>query len=308
MANVVRAASHLNHSSRMPLSVHAVVNKITPVMPSWCTQWPITDMPEDAVRQHQNLSRGKNIGASVFLWKPFLYRLLPLNKVIVLDLDIVVVHGSGIGALWDLFKSFEPGQVLGVVPEQGPTYFRYGRHAGFNGGVQLHNLHRMHATKSPRGIKGVVTYDEALQRCTEGGCTGWDAIEANLGDQTLYTKLCQTHPHLCHRLPCGWNRQMSTKYYTVPNFRSEWHACPASQCHLLHFNQPLLESAVPALQLSHGPIECADCRHGIEALVNHTIAHPSKNPRFSWGASKQYMAQVIESCCCNTGTGRGNEA
>lgn len=296
----VRAARHLNISSA-PSSpqFHAVVNKLSPPLPTWFRQWPISDMPRDAQQEHKNLSRGKPHGATVFLWKPLLYRLVLLDKVIVLDLDIVMLDSVGISRLWAEFDSFGPNQVLGIASEQGPTYFRYGRHAGVNGGVQLQYLARMR--QRAVGVDGAVadgTYDEALRLCAAGGCKQWDQVEPSLGDQTLYTRLCLLRPHLCHRLPCGWNRQMSTKFYSVGNFRTDWHACD-SPCSLLHFNQPLLEGVVPILQTTDTRLSCAECRSGMKTLANRTRSRSSKNPKFAWGASKVYMAEVIDKCCCS---------
>jgi len=193
--------------------------------------------------------------------------------------------------------------VIGIVQEQGPAYFRHGRSAGLNGGVQLHRLAHMRSStnevpSTQVGTQG--TYEEALQQCAAGGCKGWDAVEPSLGDQTLYTRLCAKLPQLCHILPCGWNRQLSTKYYSVPGFKTDWHSCQR-RCELLHFNQPLLESMVPELQALGSRVTCADCQRGIQRVINHTREHPSRNPRFTWGASKQYMGSIIDSCCCSGG-------
>ena len=100
-------------------------------------------------------------------------------------------------------------------------------------------------------------------------------------------------------LPCGWNRQLSTRYYTVPDFARSWHACD-TRCRLLHFNQPLLEQLVPELQLPDQLASCADCRSALLRLENRTRAAKSKNPKFTWGSSKVHMAQVIENCCCSS--------
>ena len=301
---LVRAGTHLNASSPSPVQIHAVVNSVTEAIPSWVRQWPIGNMPAEAQQQHFNLSHGKTHGASVFLWKPLLYRLVMVDRVIVLDLDVVIASNKGIGGLWSLFDDFGAGQVIGLAKEQGPTYERWGHRVGFNGGVQLHHLQRMRSAADRRTIRAVsaqsastaVTYDEALATCAAGGCIGWDRIEPALGDQTLYTKLCLQQPHLCYVVPCGWNRQLSTKYYTIPAFKTSWHVC--ASCDLLHFNQPLLEGMVPTLQSGHLSLTCDSCRLGIAQTINHTKEHPSSSPRWTWGESKQYMGTVIDACCC----------
>ena len=134
---------------------------------------------------------------------------------------------------------------------------------------------------------------------------GWDRIEPSLGDQTLYTHMCLSEPHLCHRLPCGWNRQLSTRYYTASEFVSTWHKCE-TRCRLLHFNQPLLEQLLPALQRREGAPSCAACRAAVAQLKNHTqrgvglgaTQRIPSNARWRWGPSKEFMGGVIERCCC----------
>jgi hypothetical protein len=76
----------------------------------------------------------------------------------------------------------------------------------------------------------------------------------------------------------------------------------------LHFNQPLLEGLVPELQPTKERLTCSDCRRGIERLINLTRERPTKNPRFTWGASKQYMGSVIENCCCKQELAGGGKA
>lgn len=316
VSKVVGAARHLNATSVGSTEAphfHAVVRQRVAAIPAWCAQHVISDMPTEVVEQHRNLSRGKPKGAAVYLWKAFLYRLLPLDRAIVLDLDLALVAGSQLDGLWSHFDAFGPHAVLGLAMEQGPTYARLGQRAGYNGGVQLHHLTRMRAgwlradatphdpAHAPRIASAMPEYDAMLRRCAAGRCTGWDQVEPSLGDQTLYTHLCHSRPHLCTPIPCGWNRQMSTRYYSAPSFASRWHVC-ASRCHLLHFNQPLLEKLVPVLQREGRAATCLECRLELALLTNHTRASGSHNPKFTWGASKQYMAGIIEECCCTVHT------
>jgi hypothetical protein len=300
-----RAVHHFDGGSRatnQSVQFHAVVNAVSRRVPPSIMQHVITAMPQDAREQHHNLSRGKPRGAAIFLWKAFLYRLVPVDKVIVLDLDIVLTGGTRMHGLWSHFDTFGPRTVFGVVSEQGPTYANRGRVAGVNGGVQLHHLARMRAsvaTAKSRGGGGE-SWGAALRRCAAGGCVGWDRIEPSLGDQTLYTHMCLSEPHLCHRLPCGWNRQLSTRYFTAADFVQSWHACDA-RCRLIHFNQPLLERMVPVLQQPGRPPSCAECRAALGDLENAARTSKSKNPKFTWGASKQYMARLVDGCCCPAG-------
>ena len=155
----------------------------------------------------------------------------------------------------------------------------------------------MDSSAPSTGEQQASSWDATLRRCAAGGCPRWDAVEPSLGDQTLYSHMCQAEPHLCHRLPCGWNRQLSTRFYTAAEFTTKWHACP-TRCRLIHFNQPLLEQLVPMMQRSDRPTSCTECRAALAALENKTRASGARNPKFTWGASKQYMARVIDGCCC----------
>lgn len=307
LGNLERTCHHLNASgtSHAPVQFHAFVNKVVARAPAWLRQHDLASMPEDAQAQHHNLSRHKPRGASVFLWKAFLYRLIPVAKLIVLDLDVALVGGAKIHGLWSQFDAFGPHEVLGVVPEQGPTYGK--STIGYNGGVQLHHLERMRASGLASAAATSSTFGETLRGYASGSYAGWDRTEPNLGDQTLYTHLCHKEPHLCHSLPCGWNRQMSTRYYSAHDFTSKWHACP-SRCKLLHFNQPLLEGIVPVLQTANRPSSCAECRAALAGLENRTRSSGSRNPKFMWGASKVYMARMIDSCCCPAPVSEGPTA
>ena len=125
------------------MQFHAVVNRALPELVPWCSQHELSALPAEVHAQHKNLSLGKPKGAHIFLWKPFLYHLIDSSKAIVLDLDVVLLSGVRLQWLWSEFMNFEPHEVLGLVREQGPTYASYGSGVGFNGGVQLHHLHRM---------------------------------------------------------------------------------------------------------------------------------------------------------------------
>lgn len=294
--SLTRAAQHLNGTN---VQFHALVNHASLRVPSWITQHPVSQMPAEVVEMHRNLSRSKTKGAGIFLWKPFLYHVLPIERAIVLDLDIVLVGGARLHGLWSQFEKFGPHTVFGIASEAGPSYARIARSAGVNGGVQLHHLERMRQSALRRAddSSNSTTWQEALRAMAAGEARGWDKIEPSLGDQTLYSTLCHRTPHLCHRLPCGWNRQLSTRYYTSADFVNSWHAC-TSRCHLLHFNQPLLEQVVPELQRPGYAAGCTECRHAMMRLENKTRASGSRNPKFSWGASKQHMARVVDGCCC----------
>ena len=126
----------------------------------------------------------------------------------------------------------------------------------------------------------------------------WTALEPSLGDQTLFTHICLRHGQLCRTLPCGWNRQLNTGRFAHASFARD-HSCSAA-CSLTHYNQPLLEQLLPALQRREGAPSCAACRAAVAQLKNHTQRGvglgatqriPSNarwrwgHPRSSWGLS-----------------------
>ena len=180
-----------------------------------------------------------------------------------------------------------------LAHDNGAPYRSWGT-PGFNGGVQLHHLARM------RGHQySVVLGDYAAGRHPE-----WTALEPSLGDQTLFTHICLRHGQLCRTLPCGWNRQLNTGRFAHSSFARD-HSCSAA-CSLTHYNQPLLEQLLPALQRREGAPSCAACRAAVAQLKNHTqrgvglgaTQRIPSNARWRWGASKEFMGGVIERCCC----------
>jgi len=276
-------------------------------------------MPADALELHRNISQRTVGPGSIYLWKPFLYRLFTeLDKLIVLDFDVLLL--GDLLQLWRLFDTFLPASVLGLAREQQPTYGPVwqllsglgpfspsmrsaanattntsGQHHGFNGGVQLHYLSRM---------RGSLEYEEQLRLCGSGACLR-HAASRRLGDQTLYSELCVRDPSLCHMLPCGWNRQLSTRFWHREDFKAR-HRCTKSSgdASLIHGNQPLLELAVFWLQeetgnaFGRGRPTCRGCVQAITTLKSHAVNRSTRNPRHKWGSDKLWMSEVLLSSCC----------
>merc|ERR1712137_1252772 len=120
----------------------------------------------------------------------------------------------------------------------------------------------------------------------------WARSTRRLGDQTLYSIICMHAPQLCYTLPCEWNRQLSTRFYAQPTFKAR-HRCDGPGL-LIHGNQPLLERLVFALQLGPGRPSCMECRVKIGQLRHESSNHSSANPRYRWGADKEWMVGIIE--------------
>ena len=288
-------ANHIRASTSHAVQFHAIVSAEPPPppssVPSCCRLHMVGDAPPLVHAQHRNLTNRRAVKTAAFLWKPFLFRVLTdIDRVIVLDFD-VVLHAP-VHHLWRLFDGLAPA-VLALAHDNGAPYRSWGT-PGFNGGVQLHHLARM------RGHQySVVLGDYAAGRHPE-----WTALEPSLGDQTLFTHICLRHDQLCRTLPCGWNRQLNTGRFAHSSFARD-HSCSAA-CSLTHYNQPLLEQLLPALQRREGAPSCAACRAAVAQLKNHTqrgvglgaTQRIPSNARWRWGPSKEFMGGVIERCCC----------
>ena len=298
-----QTAEHLNATSSLPVHVHLVTDKRLPQQP-WFTQHLLSAMPAEPAALHRNLSK-LGVGPSfIYMYKPFLYELLPLDRVLVLDFDVLIL--GDLRELWDQFDAFSPSSVLGLAHSQSPEYsdlgtwpHKPGPRAGFNGGVQLQHLQRMRADAAAGGA-----YLRDLRRCAAGGCKRYWKLP-RLGDQTYYTGLCLREPATCHVLPCEWNRQLSNRFYTHRDFRP-WHEC-APPCKLAHGNQPLLEGLIFTLQRRVRRPTCAECNQGYAELKARWSNSSTRNPRWKWGMDKEWMTAVVLRGCC-AGTSGGTEA
>ena len=292
-----QTAEHLNATSSLPVHVHLVTDKRLPQQP-WFTQHLLSAMPAEPAALHRNLSK-LGVGPSfIYMYKPFLYELLPLDRVLVLDFDVLIL--GDLRELWDQFDAFSPSSVIGLAHSQSPEYsdlgtwpHKPGPRAGLNGGVQLQHLQRMRADVAAGGA-----YLRDLRRCAAGGCKRYWKLP-RLGDQTYYTGLCLREPATCHVLPCEWNRQLSNRFYTHRDFRP-WHEC-APPCKLAHGNQPLLEGLIFTLQRRVRRPTCAECNQGYAELKARWSNSSTRNPRWKWGMDKEWMtAVVLRGCCAGT--------
>ena len=150
-----QTAEHLAATSSLPVHVHLVTDKRLPQQP-WFRQHLLSAMPAEPAALHRNLSK-LGVGPSfIYMYKPFLYQLLPLDRVLVLDFDVLIF--GDLRELWDQFDAFSPSSVLGLAHSQSPEYsdlgtwpHKPGPRAGLNGGVQLQHLARMRADAAAGG-------------------------------------------------------------------------------------------------------------------------------------------------------------
>ena len=284
-----RAVKHLALGSTLPLDIHIVTDRTRVDMPKSWQQHLTSALPADASAAYQRYRALTHGPGAMYMYKPFLYHLLPrsLSRVLVLDSDLYVTRAGDLARLYDEFDRFPASAVLGLANEQQPTYYHGstgGRASGTNGGVQLHHLARMRLA-SGRHSPGAL-YEREIERCASGAC----GRIGYLGDQTFYTALRNSTPSLVHRLSCGWNRQLSTHYWSSKaKVAREAHVCEAP-CRLVHGNfYPTGKRLVGRLQTittrASRPM-CEQCMHEAEAVYDR---------KTSAGA---HMMSVLKECCC----------
>ena len=104
------------------------------------------------------------------------------------------------------------------------------RRLGFNGGVQLQDLVELRRTEP--GSAG----REYSDRLLTSNIAGQFTMGLLLGDQTVYTALNNSAPHLFLGLPCHWNRQLCEYYFEPWRKRDvEARRCPG-QWRIVHGN------------------------------------------------------------------------
>ena len=265
-------AAQLNASSTSPVQFHLVTDG--PPEPSdWARGYSLGSMPAEALALHQNFSHLTHGPGAVYMWKPLLHWLLPLDRAIIIDSDVLVL--ADLAELWRHFDSFGETQVLGLANEQAPLYAELSRR-GFNGGVQLAHLQRMRRADS--------VYDAQLRAAASGG---YGHI-GYLGDQTMFSVMRDRAPSLFYQLPCGWNRQLSNHFVGHPRF-AEYYACD-EPCSLVHANQPQFKPVIGALQRLRRRPSCADCR----AALAHESPQVWSQPHF------ELVTRAYLQCCdCN---------
>ena len=218
---LTRVASHFEQSSSLPVRVHLATDKHRDAAPDSWLQHVLGSAPPNVRALHAQYDNRTHGPGSIYMWKPLLHLILPveLEKVVVLDGDILAAPRTDLADLWAEFDRFSESEVLGLAREQTPTYdSTVGVSHGLNGGVQLLHLGKMRAS---------LAYERMLRDGAEGklGDIGY------LGDQTFYSAMHRASDGaaLVHLLPCGWNRQLSDNQWHHPLFGrahgcSEWPA------------------------------------------------------------------------------------
>jgi len=251
----------------------------------------VAQLPASVIDLHRRLSSSATGPGPIYLWKPIFHRVLPedISKVIILDTDVFLF--TDIQRLWNHFRNFGSGEMLGIAQEQCPSYqeVRALGGVGYNGGVQLLDLFAMRSSADYNAA--IETYAAARwgKRASAGAPPMKDGGIGWLGDQTLYSWMSVNstgHRRFFHDLPCGWNRQIGTHMSSWPRF---WrtHACHMP-CRLLHGNFVEHKGFMEELKADPTGASCTD-------VVDR---HRLTDPKFKDGTADARMLDVVRRTCC----------
>ena len=159
-SSLASLGAHLRASSSVPLCLH-LVSDVSAHREA--EQWgmrahTLSRMPADAQKLHRGFANVTHGPGGIYMWKPLLHYLLPLDKAIVLDSDVALIHD--LAGLWRQFLRFGNETVAGLALEQAPFYLQWYPEGGFNGGVQLLNFRAM---RQPGG-----EFERELRRFASG--------------------------------------------------------------------------------------------------------------------------------------------
>ena len=309
----VHLVAHLRNASSLKVNVHLVTDAHRADVPGEWSQYLVDSLAPEYRSMHTEfvrLSGGRQNApnAGIYMFKPLLHRLLPLERALVLDSDLALPSSSDLAELWREFDPMErasPVAAVGLAWEQQPSAdpkgtspFRTFRSGWtFNGGVQLLHLGRMRSG-------GV--YERELKACASGACGRFDY----LGDQIFYTAVHERTPALFHVLPCGWNRQLGHNLYWANPFRFlRYHTVCHDRCRLIHGNQGDFKQIVSRMhqQVDSGRVTCDTCRAAVAAELGERGAAYDVTGAAAQNGST-YMVRVLLGCCgCDVDDGRDVE-
>lgn len=318
----VHLVAHLRNASSLKVNVHLVTDFHRADAPGEWSQYLVDSLAPEYRSMHAEFARlaggRENVPkGGIFMFKPLLHRILPLERALVLDSDIVLPASSDLADLWAEFDAMEtasPVAAIGLAWEQqpsadpnGPSPFRTFRSGWmFNGGVQLLHLGRMRSG-------GV--YERELRACASGGCGRFDY----LGDQVFYTAVHERTPALFHVLPCGWNRQLRHNLFPYDPFRFlRYHTVCQDRCRLIHGNQEDFKLVVTAIQTRIGAgcslhegagpstgcrVTCDTCRAAVTAEFGERSAADDATGAAAQNGSAYAVRTLLGCCGCDVDGG-----
>lgn len=173
---------------------------------------------EQITQMQAHFSNGANAyyGDPLFFLSMVLHRVLQLDKVIMLDVDLK--FDEDIRHLYEIFSLFSERNIIGIARENQPVY-RHLFHqyrgknpstrvgapppsglTGFNSGVLLLNLEKMRLSNA---YNSLIDSSKTLERLKQKY-----SFQGHLGDQDFYTLTCLENEELYFVLPCSWNWQL----------------------------------------------------------------------------------------------------
>lgn len=198
----------------------------------------------DLVRPYFSFKQGAYYSDGLFYISIGLYKVMPLQKVIVVDADVKFL--DDIKYLHYQFEKFSSEAIIGIAQEQQPVY-RHVLHEyrrlnnnskfggsppdgmpGFNSGVLLIDLGKMKISKLYISLLNNSTLQKLITKYK---------FKGHLGDQDFYTLVSFEHPNLFYTLPCTWNRQLCQwwKHHGYADVFDSYHLCNGT-INLLHGN------------------------------------------------------------------------
>lgn len=193
-------------------------------------------------------------GDPLFFLSIVLHRVIPLDKVIMLDVDLK--FDEDIRLLYNIFDEFSERSIIGIARENQPVY-RHLFHqyrgknpstrvgapppdglTGFNSGVLLLDLEKM---RKSQVYNSLIDSPKTLETLTQKYL-----FKGHLGDQDFYTLVSMEHEDLFHILPCSWNRQLCVWWrdHGYGQVFDQYYTC-SEQIKVYHGN---CNSDIPALQ------------------------------------------------------------
>lgn len=193
-------------------------------------------------------------GDPLFFLSIVLHRVIPLDKVIMLDVDLK--FDEDIRLLYNIFDEFSERSIIGIARENQPVY-RHLFHqyrgknpstrvgapppdglTGFNSGVLLLDLEKM---RKSQVYNSLIDSPKTLETLTQKYL-----FKGHLGDQDFYTLVSMEHEDLFHILPCSWNRQLCVWWrdHGYSQVFDQYYTC-SEQIKVYHGN---CNSNIPTLQ------------------------------------------------------------
>lgn len=198
-------------NSNNPIQFHIMVNKFSEkVLKTLFDSWAVPQVSVNFYNISDYLSDVRWVPNAHYsgmygLLKLLFPKIVPLNitdRIIILDTDLTFT--GDIHKLWQEFDKFNKKQAIGLVENQSDFYLgklfstpwpAIGK--GFNSGIILYHLEKLKS----------IEWDKIWVRVTKKTASLFGATR--LADQDIINSVIKQDPDMVHRIPCGWNVQLS---------------------------------------------------------------------------------------------------